>query len=367
MASAPERIVSVRVRTVLTVLAITFVFAAALLLLYLAWHIITWILIALFLALALNPAVEFFQRHGLKRGWASALVFFIALLTLAALASLLAPPLVAQIQKFAEAVPDLIDDLIAGRGRLGFLQEDYELVDRVRTAIEEDGLGDVLGITQPALAVAQGVVTAIVGAVSIAFLTFFMLLEGPRAVERALDALPERARPRWARVGEDIYRTVGGYVTGNLLISFIAGIAAAAVLFGVGSDYAVALALVVAVLDLVPLAGATLAAVLVSTVIFIELGWVRGVIVAVFFLFYQQLENHILQPVIYGRTVQLSPLTVLIAILIGAQLAGILGALAAIPVAGIVQAVARELIRYRRESMLEAPVGALVEPSEPVG
>jgi predicted PurR-regulated permease PerM len=162
-------------------------------------------------------------------------------------------------------------------------------------------------------------------------------------------------------VAGDIYRTVGGYVTGNLLISLIAGAASAVVLFVLGSDYAVALAVVVAVLDLVPLAGATLAAVIVSTVAVIELGWVKGVVVIAFFLVYQQLENHILQPVIYGRTVQLSPLAVLVAVLIGAELAGILGALAAIPVAGIVQAVFRELLRYRRESIV--PLSAEAPPT----
>jgi len=156
-------------------------------------------------------------------------------------------------------------------------------------------------------------------------------------------------------VGHEIYRTVGGYVTGNVVISVIAGVAAAIVLFALGSKYSVALAVVVAILDLVPLAGATMAAVIVSAVVFVELGWVKGVIIIVFFLLYQQLENHVLQPVIYGRTVQLSPLVVLISVLIGAELAGILGALAAIPVAGMVQAVGREFLRYRAETASSPP------------
>jgi len=139
-------------------------------------------------------------------------------------------------------------------------------------------------------------------------------------------------------------------VTGNVVISVIAGVAAAIALFALGSKYSVALAVVVAILDLVPLAGATMAAVIVSAVVFVELGWIQGVIIIGFFLLYQQLENHILQPVIYGRTVQLSPLVVLVSVLIGAELAGILGALAAIPVAGIVQAVGREFLRYRAET-----------------
>jgi predicted PurR-regulated permease PerM len=138
-------------------------------------------------------------------------------------------------------------------------------------------------------------------------------------------------------------------VTGNLLISLIAAVATTIVLFLLGSDYSVALGLVVGVFDLIPLAGATIAAVIVTVVVLVELGWVKAVIVAAFFVVYQQVENHALQPLIYGRTVQLSPLAVLVAVLIGAELAGVLGALAAIPIAGSLQAVGREVLAYRRE------------------
>ena len=358
-----ERLVYFRPRAILIVLGIIVSAAALLTFLYLAWHVITWLLISLFLALALNPAVESFEQRGMRRGWASALVFFLALGAFAALGALVVPPLIDQIDTFIGDVPRLIDDLIAGRGSLGFLQEDYQLVDRVEEAIEEQGAGGILGITTAGIAIARGVVSFIVGVVAISFLTFFMLLEGPQLVARFRDFLPEGLRPRWQRVSGDIYRTVGGYVTGNLVISLIAGLASAVVLFALGSDYAVALAVVVAVLDLVPLAGATLAAVIVSTVGFLELGWIRGLILVAFFVVYQQLENHILQPVIYGRTVQLSPLTVLVAVLLGAELVGILGALAAIPTAGIVQAVAREIFIWRRDSIVPPP--GIVTPDAP--
>jgi predicted PurR-regulated permease PerM len=348
--AAPERVVYFRPRTVLVVLGLLLATLGLLSLVYLAWHIITWLLIAIFLALALNPAVEFFEGRGLRRGYATAIVFFLTLGVIAGLGFLLIPPLVDQVRSFVAEVPNIVDDLTAGRGPFGFLQSEYHIVDRVREAVEQQGAGGVLGLTGAGLAVARGVVTAVAGAVAIAFLTLFMLLDGRRLVERFYAFLPENARPRWQRIGTEIYRTVGGYVTGNIFISIIAGVASAIVLFVLGSDYAIALAVVVAVLDLIPLAGATLAAVLVSTVVFVELGWVRGLIAVAFFLVYQQLENHVLQPVVYGRTVQLSPLVVLVAVLIGAELAGILGALAAIPVAGIVQAVARELLRYRREA-----------------
>ena len=274
------------------------------------------------------------------------------------------PPLVSQIEEFADAVPGFVEDLTAGRGPLGFLQDDYQIVDKVQEAVEDQGAGGILGVTNASLAVARGVVSFIVGVVTIAFLTVFMLIEGPRILERFRDSLPEHMKPRFERMGGDIYRTVGGYVGGNLAISLIAGVVSAIVLFALGSSYAIALAVVVALLDLIPLAGATIAAVIVSTVTFIELGWVRGVIVIGFFVLYQQLENHILQPVIYGRTVQLSPLTVLIAILIGAELVGILGALAAIPVAGIIQAIFREVLRWRREAILPAGMEVAL-PDEP--
>ena len=345
--AAPERIVSFRPRTILTILGLVLGTVALIELVYLAWHVITWILIAVFLAIALDPAVGFIERHGLRRGYSAAIVFFAALGAIVGLGFLLVPPLVDQVRSFVDYVPQVIDDVTAGRGPFGFLQTEYHIVDRVREAIDKQGAGGVLGITGTGLAVARGVLTAVAGVVAIAFLTFFMLLDGRRLVERFYNFLPDRSRPRWRRIGTEIYRTVGGYVTGNILISVIAGVASAIVLFSLGSDYAIALAVVVAVLDLIPLAGATLAAVLVSTVAFVELGWVKGVIVIVFFIVYQQLENHILQPIIYGRTVQLTPLVVLVSVLIGAELAGVLGALAAIPVAGIVQAVGREFLSNR--------------------
>jgi predicted PurR-regulated permease PerM len=345
--AAQERVVYIRPRTVLVVLGILLATLAILTLVYLAWHIITWILIAVFLALALDPAVEVFERRGLRRGYATGIVFVLAVGVIAGLGFLLVPPLVDQVRSFVDYVPKVIDDVTAGRGPFGFLQREYHIVDRVREAIDKQGAGGVLGITGTGLAVARGVLTAVAGVVAIAFLTLFMLLDGRRMVERFYAFLPERSRPRWQRIGSEIYRTVGGYVTGNILISVIAGVASAIVLFSLGSDYAIALAVVVAVLDLIPLAGATLAAVVVSTVVFVELGWIRGVIIIVFFVVYQQLENHILQPVIYGRTVQLTPLVVLVSVLIGAELAGVLGALAAIPVAGIAQAIGREFLSNR--------------------
>jgi predicted PurR-regulated permease PerM len=346
---AEERIVRIRPTTVLTVLGLTFGF---LLLLYVTWiarQVLTWTLVALFLALALNPAVEFFQRQGLKRRGASAAVTF--LLTIGAIIALFSrfvPTLVNEARGFADALPGYINDVSAGRGQLGRLADKYEIEARVRDAVNTGGAESLLGFSGTALAVTKSVLTFVVALVTITFMTFFMLLEGPAWMERFYSLLPEGSRGRWEKVGNEIYRTIGGYVTGNLLISVIAGIASTLVLLILGVPYAVALGLLVAILDLIPLAGATLAAIIVTTVAFLH-SIPAGIIVLVFFVVYQQVENHVLQPLVYSRTVQLSPLAILISVLIGAKIAGVLGALAAIPVAGTIQVLLLTWLELRRE------------------
>ena len=224
----------------------------------------------------------------------------------------------------------------------------------MRDAIEKSGVGGVLGLSNTALSVTKSIVNAVIAIVTIAFLTLFMLLEGPAWVERIYGLMPEESQPRWRKVGSDIYRTVGGYVSGNLAISLIAGVTSTIVLLVLGVQYAVALGLVVGILDLIPLAGATIAAVIVSAVGFLH-STTAGIVLIVFFVLYQQLENHVLQPLVYGRTVQLSPLIVLVAVLMGAELAGVIGALGAIPVAGSIQVIVIDWLQHRRQRILNPP------------
>ncbi len=348
------RLVHFRPRTVLVVIGILVAVFAILQVLWIARHILAWIFIALFLALALNPAVDRVERRLKRRGLATGIVYMAALAVIVAIGALFIPTLVNQVDDFAHKVPEYLDDLTKGRGRLGFLQEKYHLVDKARDAVREGGAAKLFGLSGTAVAVAKGVVTVVVATLTIAFLTFFMLLEGPRWVDRFYSLLNPASRSRWQTVGGDIYRTVGGYVTGNLLISLIAGTLTTIVLAITRVPYAIALGLIVAILDLIPLAGATIAAILVGTVAFLH-SITAGIVVVIFFVVYQQIENHLLQPVVYGRTVQLSPLAVLISVLIGAELAGVLGALAAIPVAGTLQVVFLDWLRHRRG---EAPAGA---------
>jgi predicted PurR-regulated permease PerM len=353
-----ETLVLFRPRAVLIVIGIVLATAALLEVLLVARGVIIWVLIAAFLALALNPAVEWFEAHGVsRRGAAVGITFIGAIGVIVAVGALFVPTLVNEVNSFANAVPDYVEDLTKGRGRLGFLERDYHIVERIREAVEERGASGVLGLSGTALSVTKSVVTGVVAVLTIAFLTFFMLLEGPAWVERFYALLPEERQPRFRNLGQEIYRVVGGYVAGNLLISLIAGIASTLTLLLLDIQYAVALGLLVAILDLVPLAGATIAAVIVATVAFIDRGWVVGVVVIAFFLAYQQLENHVLQPTVYGKTVQLSPLAVLISVLIGAEVAGVIGALGAIPLAGTIQVVLRDWLAHRRRTLVATPTG----------
>jgi predicted PurR-regulated permease PerM len=343
-----ERVVWFRPRAILMVLGIFIAVAITLEIVWIARHVITWVLIALFLALALNPAVEWFQRHGVRqRGFAAGLTYLVSFLVVVALGATFVPTLVHQVNSFVDKTPSYVGDITKGKGRLGFLERKYQVKEKVQKALKNGGAKKLFGLSGAALSITKSVITTIVATITIVVMTFFMLLEGPGWVDRFYRLLPPQSEARWRKVGYDIYRTVGGYVTGNLLISLIAGVSTTIVLLILGVPYAVALGLIVALLDLIPLAGATIAAVIVSAVAFLHT-ILAGIIVVVFFVIYQQVENHLLQPVVYGRTVQLSPLAVLISVLIGAELAGELGALDAIPVAGSLQVILVDWLRHRR-------------------
>ena len=355
-----ERIVRFRPRTILVILAIVLGVAA---LLWLVWHarqVITWVFIALFLALALNPLVEWLQHRGVRRrGAAAGIAFGLAIVLIAALGGIFVPTLVGEVNDFADAVPGYVEDITEGRGRLGFLQTEYQIVDRVEEAIGSGGASQILGGAGAAVDVTRSILTIVVATITIVVMTFFMLLEGPRWIERFYALLPDESEPRYRAIGTRIYRTVGGFVSGALLIALIAGVTSGITLSILGVPYAIALGLLVALLDLIPLAGATVAAVVVTTVAFLSTSVTVGIVVLVFFIIYQQMENHVLYPLVYSRTVQLSPLAILIAVLIGASLAGVLGALGAIPIAGTIQVVVSDVIEHRRARV------AATAPGEP--
>ena len=355
----PERVVRFRARTILAVLGIVLAVAALLKVLWIAHQVLTWVVIAAFLALALDPLVNLIMRLGIRRrGLAIGATFLLIAIVVFALGATFIPTLVGEINDFIDAVPQYVDDLTKGRGRLGFLERDYQIVERVQDAVSNIEISRILGVSGTAVAVTKGVITAIVATITIIVMTFFMLLEGPNWIERFFEELPEESRPRLRAIGRDVYATVGGFVAGAVTIALVAGITTALVLSVLGVSYAFALALLVAFFDLIPLAGATIAAVVVTTVAVLDSGWKIGLIVLGWFIVYQQLENHVLYPLVYSRTVELSPLVILIAVLIGASVAGVIGALGAIPIAGTIQVLVRHWLQMRREraALADAPL-----------
>jgi predicted PurR-regulated permease PerM len=350
-----ERIVRFPVRTILTVLGLIVSVWLLLHVVVIARSVFVYIAIAIFLALAINPLVALLMRRGLhSRGLACATACVLVLIAIAGIGYLFIPTLIDNVNNFVDAVPGYVHDLTKGKGRLGFLETKYHVVEKLEHYVKQGGAKKLLGLSGAAISVTKGVLNFIVGTVTVAFLTFFMLLEGPAWMERFYGLLPSESQPRWRAVGHGIYRQVGGYVTGNLAISLIAGSLTTFALILLDVPFAVALGLLVGLLDLIPLVGATIAAIIVAAVAFLH-SLPAGIIIIVFFILYQQFENHVLQPLVYNRTVALSPLAILVSVLIGAELAGVLGALGAIPVAGAIQVLILDFLRERHERAVKTP------------
>ena len=347
---------SVPYRTLATAIGMVVLTALGLLFVYEVRRVLVWVIVALFFAVALYPVVNFLERRYPRapRSVGTLVVFLVVFLVLVGLAAVFAVPLAREATDLAGQLPTLIADSRAGRGPVGqFLERTnaLEWVQQNQDRISEYGRN----LATPALGIAKAAATTVAGIVTIFVLAYLMVLEGPKAVDGALGLLADQRRAERVRsVGHDCAKTVTGYLSGNLLISVICGGLTYGVLRLLGVPFAGLIALFVAIADLIPLIGATLGAVVAVTAGFLH-SVTAGIVVLVFFVLYQQLENHLLQPVILSRTVKLNPLTVLLAILLAVELAGILGALLAIPVAGIIQTVARDVWDHPRGRPKEEP------------
>lgn len=348
----------VPVRTILATIALVLVTFAGLLLLRELARVIAWLVVATFFAVVLTPAVDWLEnRARVRRGVATTLVFLTGLALLVGMLYAFIRPIVEQVQSFIDEFPTYVEDAQAGRGWIGRLVERYDL----QTYVEEnqDRLREtVTGLGTPALGFVRTVFSTLFAFLTIVVLTFLMLLEGPGLTAGITSAIPARHRERVRAVAADAARAVSGYMLGNLLISVVAGTATYVFLRLAGVPYAEVLALYVAFTDLIPLVGATLGAVPTTGVAFLH-SIPAGIATAVFFIVYQQFENHVLQVSVMSRTVAVNPLFVLVSALAGVELFGLLGALLAIPAAGVIQVVVRDLWDHRRGGPKDQPtVGA---------
>jgi predicted PurR-regulated permease PerM len=339
-------------------MTIVMVVAAALLLLAIreVSRVLVWIVVAIFFAVALNPVVSWFDRKvtGHRRALSTLLVFLSLVVILGGLIAAFAVPLAREGTAFAGQLPSILDDAKAGRGTIGHFLDQTNALKLIQD--HQDQIKHYAsGLTTPAVGVLSGVATTVAGLVTILVLAYLMVLEAPKIIDSGLNLIDRtQTRERVRAVGADCARSVTGYLSGNLLISVICGVIHYVALRAMGVPFAGLIALFVAIADLVPLVGATIGGIVALLAAALH-SLPALIVVAVVFVVYQQLENHLLQPLVFARTVNLNPLTVLVAILLAVELAGILGALLAIPVASIIQVISRDLWDHRRGRPKEQP------------
>ncbi|MFI7605720.1 AI-2E family transporter [Micromonospora sp. NPDC049366] len=307
--------------------------------------ILVLVLIALFLAVGLNPAVARLRKWGLPHGLAVSVVALTVVLLLCGGVVALVPPIVTQSGQFVEQLPHLVQDLRRNE-TVNDLVERYDLVQRVQGAVNAEtvsrALGGVLGGAQLIFGTIFRILTVLV--LTIYFLAYFNRL---RALGYAL--VPRSRRERVQLIGDEILAKVGAYMVGALCIAVLAGLSTFIFALIVGLAYPIALAVVVAVTDLIPQIGATLGAVIVSLVGFAT-DLSAGIACAVFFLVYQQVENYLIYPKVMRRSVQVNEVAALLAALLGVALIGVVGALIAIPTVAAIQLILREVVLPRQQS-----------------
>jgi predicted PurR-regulated permease PerM len=324
-------------RDVWTVLWMTALFLATLYLVYELRRVLVWLFVAIFGAAVLGPLVAFLVRRGLRRGLAVTTVVVALLVVFALLVFAFVQPLVTQSQEFARNLPEISDQVRRAPVVRSVLNR-FNVRERVGEA-SSDLPRRLVGLSGPVLQAFKTVGEVIVASVTIFVLMIFLLLYGPGFVHSGLARIGDPDRRRSVEViSNEVLSSVSGWVAGNVLTSAVAGIVSLVVFLILGLPYSVLLGLWVAIADLIPLVGATLGALPAIIVAFIY-SVPAGVIVTLYFIVYQQIENHVLQPFVYGRTIQLNPFVVLLSVIVGVELAGFLGALFALPVAGAVQVI----------------------------
>lgn len=317
--------------------------------LYLVAEILVVVLVAAFLATGLDPAVRWIEaRAGTRRGAAVAAV----VLTLAFLLGLFAvfgvPSLVTQANQLREDAPGYARQLRDTQPVLADLDERMGWVKLVERATSDKAMASPRN-RRGLINLAAGLAEAVIATLTCVTLTVYFLARFPSLKRTAYQLIPRSRRARTSLLIDEILARIGGYVLANLATSAVAGVAAYIALRALGVPHALALALFVALTDLIPLVGAAIGAAL-STAVALTVSVATGAAALVFFLIYQQFENFLLVPHVMKRTVNVSPVATIVAILIGAALLGVLGALLAVPVAAAIQLVAAHVWVPRQEA-----------------
>ena len=309
------------------------------------------VLVAGVLAIGLDPPVRRLQQLKVARGWAVAIRLFATVVFLALFAALVVPPLVREVRQLAANIPDYVTRLRTQPGWLGDLarkvdisEKLQELTDRL-PSVASSSFGAVFGFT-------KGIASVVFSTLTVLILTIYFLMELPRLRQTVVALFRPHRRDQAGALQTEALERIGAYVSGNILTSIIAGICSFIALSLIGVPFAAALAMWVAIADLIPAVGATLGAIVaVAVAAFSSVG--DAIITAIFFIVYQQVENYLIVPRIMKRAVDLSPAAVIVSTLIGGSLAGFAGVLIALPVAATVKVLVRDLWLADRLSATE--------------
>jgi predicted PurR-regulated permease PerM len=315
--------------------------------LYTVRAILVRILIALFIAVSLDPAVRLLARRGLRRGVAVALILLVVLALVAGFLLSVIPSLVTQFRNLVDDLPSYLTRLQARSGQFRELNDRYNISDQLQGLV-----GTLPGRLGTGLLGFTGrVFGAVFSTLTVLVFTIYFMADMPRIRTGVVRLFPVDRRPRARQVVDLVVDKVGGYMIGNIIISLIAGVASFVAFTVLGVPFAVSLAFLVAICDLIPMIGATLGAVLgVTVALFTTELWPTTVLVAAFFVAYQQLENYLIAPRVLKTTVELGAAAVLISGLIGATVLGLVGALMAIPIAAAFNVLLNERLVAQEEA-----------------
>ena len=340
----------VPLRTILVTVAVVVATYLAGKLIYRLRDIVLLMLVAGFTAILLNPAVAKVQQQIPRRGLAVTIVTIWAALVFIGLAAAFGVPLVNGITHLANRMPGYIASAQHGNGWIGHLVARYHIQGWVqRNTPKLAGYAQSLG--KPALSVGKGAISLMIELFTLFVLVLLLLLEGPKMWDWTLGQMTPGRQATVSRIGTDVSQKVTGYMFGNLLTSLIAGIVVFVTLLILGVPFPLLWGLWVALVDFLPMIGGALAGIPTVLFAFIARGLTAGIVTAVVFLVYTQIENHVLNPVVMSKTVRINPLLVFIAVLVGASLGSLIGgifggfvaALLAIPTAGALQVLVKEI------------------------
>jgi predicted PurR-regulated permease PerM len=354
-------------RAVLRVVAIVLVVVGTIAVVRLLWQPLSWIVIASFLAVALSGPVNLLHRH-MRRGLAIAIVYLSLLLIPVAIAAAILPPLVSQGVEFVNKLPKYSNDLrsqVEKNPKLAKLNRKFGITDQLTkfAADAPSKIGEAATVVRD---LGSTIVSSIFAGLTIFVLSIFMVARGRMWIEGALRLRGGRHADATAIALERIGNAVGNYIAGAAVQATLAAIAAFIVLTILGVPFAGALAVLVGLFDLLPLVGATIAAVFVGVVTLFNDFPASTIIWAIFAIAYQQFENYVIQPQIQKRAVELEPFIVLVSVLFGATLFGVIGAILAIPFAASVQIAVQEWWRFRRaEDLIVVHEDRHEHPPEP--